>query len=262
MSAPNGSKITQKGRLYDWRGEKFWSVTTVLDALPKPALMYWAAKLVAEFSVKNLEVLQNLVDHGDTVGAIQLAKGAPNRDRDKKADVGTAVHEAVEALILDKPLPDWDSTVAKHMDHFLQFVKDWDVTFEASEAQVYNRAERYAGTFDFTAIIPRLPDFGYAGPRCLGDVKTGKGIYPEVGLQLAAYAHGEFIGLPNGTEVPNPKYDVGAALHLRPGGYKLVPARIDDDIFLAFKYVREVWRFINETADDVLGVPLTSEAVA
>lgn len=259
MSAPHGSKIAKGGgRLYNWKGENFWSVTTVLDALPKPALMYWAAKLVAEFSVDNLDTLKSL----DRTAAVQLAKGAPNRDRDKKADVGTAVHEAVEALILDKPLPDWDATVAKHMDQFLQFVKDFDVHFEASEAQVFNRTERYAGTFDFTAVIPKLPSLGYAGPKCLGDVKTGKGIYPEVALQLSAYANGEFIGLPNGTEIEMPIFDVGAALHLRPNKYALVPVRIDEEVFLAFKYVREVWRFLNETAGDVLGVPLTAEVAA
>jgi len=250
-------------RLYAWRDEKFWSVTTILSGgIPKPALPSWAAREAATFAVEHVEQVAALVDSGDAKAAADLIKGAPWRARDKAADLGTAVHAAVEALVLGKPAPDRGEDVAPFMEHFDRFVNDWNVTFTASEATVYSRAEKYAGTFDFTATIPRLADLGYSGDRCLGDLKTGKGVYPEVALQLAAYAHADFIGLPNGDEVPVPEVDCGIVLHLRPTGYRLIPARIDDEVFLTFKYAREVFRWAEDLSADVLGPALDAEAAA
>lgn len=262
MANPHGAKSTGKGRLYTWKNERFWSVTTLLSAVPKPALAPWAAREAAEFAVGNIKQINALIRKDQSDAAVQLIKGAPNRGRDRAAKLGTAVHEAVEALILDKPIPDYEGDIAAHMDHFMAFVRDWNVTFEASECQAYSRSEKHAGSFDFIATIPRLEEFGYAGPRCIGDVKTGKGVYPEAALQLSAYGNSEFIGLPNGEEVPFPSVDVGVVLHLRPNGYQIVPARIDAEVYRAFLYVREVWRFQNEMAEDVLGVPLTKESAA
>ena len=39
-----------KGRFYNWEGDSFISVTNALqNGVPKPALTYWAAKMVAEY---------------------------------------------------------------------------------------------------------------------------------------------------------------------------------------------------------------------
>jgi len=260
VTGPRNARTDSRGRLYDWNGEKFWSVTTILQAVPKPALVGWSAREAATFAVDNWKQISALIRKQEREAAASLVKNAANRNRDRAANVGTSVHQAIEALILDKPMPDWDEQIAGHMDQFLEFVKDFDVTFEAAEAQAFSRSERYAGSFDFIGTIPKIGEVA-SGPRVLGDVKTGKGIYPEVALQLAAYAHAEFVGMPNGTEVPLPAVDCGVALHLRSDGYALVPVRIDDEVFKSFLYVREVWRWMNEIADDVLGVPLDRESV-
>ena len=262
MAGPRGSRTEGGKRLYQWKQHNYWSVTTLLQAVPKPALTGWAAREAAEFAVANVRQINALVRKKEERAAVDLVKNAPWRSRDKAANLGTSVHAAVEALILDKPMPEWDDDVAPFMAHFDRFVADWNVTFTASEATVYSRSEKYAGTFDFAATIPRLADLGYAGPRALGDLKTGKGVYAEVALQLAAYAHADFIGLPNGDEVPVPEVDCGVVLHLRPEGYRLIPVRIDDEVFLSFKYVREVFRWVNELSADVLGTPLDTEAAA
>jgi hypothetical protein len=264
MANPRGAKLIGGKRLYQWgpTGERFWSVTTILNAVPKPALVNWAAKMAAEFAVENVDQITALVRKGEPEAAVALVKGAPWRSRDRAAAVGTHVHELVSAMILGTPWDDWPEELSPYLENFLSFVSDYDVTFEASECQIYSRAEKYAGSFDFIATIPRIAEAGYAGPKVIGDVKTGKGVYAEAALQMAAYAAADFIGLPNDTEVPMPQVDAGVVLHLRPDGYALIPVRVDREVFQSFLYTREMFRWLEELSGDVLGVPLDKEAAA
>jgi len=48
-------------------------------------------------------------------------------------------------------------------------------------------------------------------------------------------------------------------LHLTPKGYQFRLVRIDEPIFAAFQYAREVYRFVNETGKTVLLQDLTPE---
>lgn len=249
MSSPANSKTTRGGsRLYTWpvTGEKFFSVTTILSAIAKPALVNWAAKEVATFAVENTESWLALANTGQREAAIDLLKRSPYRTKTKAADLGSAVHKAVEAHTLGQPVVvDWPEDVAPFMAQFEGFYRESSPEFLLSEATVYNRSQAYAGTLD---MIVRLPD----GQVWIIDVKTGKGIYPEVALQLAAYAKAEFIGMPDGSEAPMPKIDRAGALHLRPEGWELVEARIDDAIYNSFLYCREMFRWQEEISKEVL----------
>jgi hypothetical protein len=252
---------TNKGRYYEWRAEdgKFWSVTTIVNGgLPKPVLVNWAKKYVATYAVENISKLNALLDPGetgfvDTEGAIGWLKESPYRDRDRRGALGTLVHDAAEAYILGKPYPEWGKEMQPRMEQFLRFLEEWQPTYAEGmvEAPVYNRAERYAGTLD------GICDIG--GRRVLIDYKTGKGVYPEVALQLAAYRHAEFIGAPDGSEIPMPTVDACVVLHIPDEGeYQLIEVRADDEVFQAFKYVREVFRFMEETSKRVLLGPFPS----
>jgi hypothetical protein len=180
---------------------------------------------------------------------VRYLKGLPYAHRDRAADLGTFVHAAIEAYILGKPFPTWPPTVKSRMVRFIQFLSDYKPEFEATEASVYNRTERYAGTLDAIATL--------GNRKLLLDVKTGKGVYPEVALQLAAYRYAEFIGLPNGDEEMMPEVDGCAVIHLpETPGYDLIEMRADEDVFLAFRYCREVFRWQEETSKTVLlGTP-------
>ena len=70
-------------------------VTSALNAIPKQAIPYWAARTVAETAVENVDVLKDLVEK-DPEGAIRWLKGSPWSKRDKAADIGTAVHLIAE----------------------------------------------------------------------------------------------------------------------------------------------------------------------
>lgn len=266
------------GRYYVWGTERYWSVTTILKALPKDALKYWAAGKVAEFAYDDAKNWLGMTRER----AVDYLKREPMRFTGERADFGSALHAAAEALSLGRPLP--PSALANVAERraaaaYLAWAGRFKPTFVATEAQTFNRRQRYAGTFDNIVELDKghLDELWPAHPwdssdgkvvRLLGDYKTGgdvverKGIYSEVALQLNAYAHGEFIGLPNGGEAPMPKLDGLFALHVGPGGYRMVPVVLDVAVFKAFLYVREVFRWLEVTSKDVIGPAFEDFAVA
>lgn len=289
MTQPKNARRTSTGRLYEWRSpglpmdqepERYWSVTTIIKGgLPAPALMAWGMKAVAEFAVANYRQLAAMVgssyrfdrdpsgrivgildDPDAVVSAIDWLKGSPYRERERKADAGTAIHAHAEAYALGKPMPEPTPDIAEQVAAFHRFLEDFQPTpvrhdggFWMAEASVYNRTESYAGTLDAIMDIPRHG-------RCLIDYKSAKGVYAETAMQLAAYRFAEFIGLPDGTEWPMPKVDGCAVLHLHPDagprGYALIPVIADEQVFTAFKYAREVFRWAEETSKGVVGKPI------
>lgn len=241
-------------RTYSWRGEEFYSVTTIIGGgIPKPALLPWGIKMVAEGAVDAVEngYLADMVEQ-DRDGAIRFLKGLPYAKRDAAADLGTLVHQWIEAYSLKRPMPKPPLPVAPYLRSFEAFLDDFKPSFTATEASVYSRSQRYAGTLDSICTL-KLP-LHESEQRFILDAKTGKGVYPEVGLQLAAYRNAEFIALPDGSEAPMPEVDGGLCLHLTDHGYKLIQVRTDDEVFRAFLYAREVFRFCTDTAKSVLGL--------
>lgn len=234
---------TKSGRTYTWDNEVYASVTTILGVLNKPALPGWAARSVAEYVTKNFDTISALVNTGQKKAAIDLMKGAPWRQRDTAADLGTAVHKAVESVqsgIIHPTLEDERPFIESFADWMLRFKPEIVV----SEGTIFNRAYNYAGTLDLIAKIDGL--------NWLIDVKSGKGIYPEAAMQVCAYAHGEFIGHEDGTEEMLPIIDKGAILHLRRDGFSFVPASINKEVFDSFLYCRELFRWQEDIAHRVL----------
>lgn len=220
--------------------------------------------------------------------ALRWLKGAPDRIRDSAAELGIEVHDEAERLILDQArasarlyinrleLEAWPDHLAGHMASFERFLDDWHPEYLAAEATVLNRLQAYGGTLD--AIIRVLAGDlvaavlrGGAGvPDWLGafepddpvtliiDYKSGRATYPEVALQLAALARGEFVAAPDGlTELPMPTADAGAVLHLTPKGYRLRLVRIDDQMFDVFRFAREVYRWRKQLASTAFLQDLT-----
>lgn len=283
---PRTARKVSAGRVYEWRSataplddkaEIFWSVTTIIkNALPAPNLQKWGMRRVAEEACANYRRLYSMLSdsyrfernaEGRYVGVIEdpdaVAKAvawlmeSPYAERDRKADIGSAVHEEAEAFALDKPMPPPPERIEPYLASFHAFLADWSPTFVQTdaglwmaEASVFNRTELYAGTLD--AIVD-LPGRG----RVLIDYKTGKGVYHETALQLSAYRYAEFIGLPGGEEWPMPEVDGCAVLHLTEDGYELIPVVVNDVTFNAFKYAREIFRWMEETSKGVIGQPIS-----
>lgn len=258
MSAPPLARAVEGCRWYavpDLQGneQKLPSVTTVLNVMAKPALIRWAAKEVATFVADNTPEITALLAK-DREAGIDTMKGSPWRKTKKAADIGSTVHAIAEAHVLGRPsaldgldlgAPEVRGTVQA----FLAFLQEWEPEFLATEMTVANFAVGYAGTLDAIFALDGVP--------LICDYKSGKGVYAEAALQLAAYRHADAGILPNGQHVPIPAVDGGVVLHLRPDGYKLIPVRCDEVVFEAFAWCHGLWRYGQETAPNVLGAAAT-----
>lgn len=265
---PKTARRTNTGRLYTIDGRQFWSVTTIIgNGLPKPAIAGWQAKTIAEYAVANHRQLAGMlaavrIIHTDTgiqvvtdpdavQAAVDWLKGSPWRESSRKMDIGSAVHAEAEAYVLGIPRPEPPALIRGYIDGFRDFIATMEPTYELTEATVYNPAESYAGTLDAVMVI--------GGVRLLVDYKSGKDIYPDVALQLAAYGHATHVLLPDGSSQPMPKVDAAAALHLREDGtWALIPVEIGEVPWAAFRYAREVMRWMEEGSKNVLSQPVTN----
>ncbi len=219
------------------------SVTTILRVLDKPALGYYFKRKVAEAAVNRQE--WKLLPTEDAVR--WLIKQA-DTDRDTAASLGTALHGMVDAAGRSQDgLGAFavSTEYQKAHDAFIAFVGvcGGSQSIVSSEKAILNLSEGYAGTFDLLMVIK--------DELWLLDVKTGKGVYPDYALQLAAYGMAEHIALPGDPtkwDFPEPKrYGV---LHLRPDkyadGYSLIEYAIGDRERLAFLAALELWRWLRD----------------
>lgn len=242
MTKPAQSR-QRRGRVYVWPPEpgpdgeyelEVPSVTAIVGGgIPKRFLMYWAAKKVAEWAYDHRDAWRDLPKDA----AVDLLKRAHSRYTGKRADVGTAVHAAAEAHASGKPEPELSEEEHGYFEGALRFFKDHDPEILEVESTVYSRNHGYAGTPD---LFLRLQ-----GKVLVADWKTGKDIYPETALQLAAYAHGDFIGRDDGTEDPVPPAELGLGIRLTSDGdYQAYPLLVTDEVLDMFLAAQKVhgWR--------------------
>jgi hypothetical protein len=244
------------------------SVTTILSrGIPKPALMHWAAIEVAACAMDNLPALVRARGPQARAEVQDWLRHAAERKRDTAADLGTTIHGFLEAQILGQPTPEYTDVQRPFIDAFGRFLDDWQPVYEATELTVASTVHGYAGTLDFIAHIPAL-----GVGLLLGDYKTGKAVYPEVGMQLAAYRRAD-VGWtrPDGVQVTPPETPGGAVvLHVRPdgmdggtkAGYSLREVDTSDAVFDTFLHAKAI---AEATARDavlghVLGEPLATPA--
>ncbi|WP_289009538.1 hypothetical protein [uncultured Thermomonospora sp.] len=258
-------------------GRYLKSVTTIIgQGSPKEAVTHWAGNIVAQTAMDNLpRLVQASMDPVKAKEAYDWLRHAHTRKKDERAAIGSAVHQLIEAKVLDKPVPEEilaDPELAPYATNFEAFVRDWRVEFEASEMVVANYTEGYAGTLDYMLRSELIAEAigAPADAVLLGDTKTGgalgertygggiKGVYPEAGVQMAAYRRAEYGWLRDGTRVELPRaYEIGVVLHLRPEGYRLYPLRCGDEVFEAFLHIRQVAEFHSGLAKNVVGQALT-----
>jgi hypothetical protein len=221
------------------------SVTTILSGSEdKPWLAPWAAKLTAEYAVDNLGDVTAVASSLGRDAAVRLLKDVAAVLRDLKADVGSYVHDVIEALILGAEIPDLPAhlrgvdvdgeplDVAPIVDGFLAFRADHGPVFHLAEATVANPIHGYAGTLDLVAYLPAMRRL------LLIDSKTGKTLDHGMKAQLAAYRRATEVWIDRlGNKAPMPQVDGAAILHLRPEhrrGYRLLEVDAGDAQFAEF----------------------------
>jgi len=243
------SRSTDSGRIYSWNDQEYVSVTTAIkNGIAKPGLVGWAAKTVADIAV-------SMAKSGDQEITKDVLMSAFDAKRSSASSIGNVVHEIAERLSKGGSIDEdeMDEDTKPFVDAFVQFCEDWKPTFIESEAFVASRTYGYAGTLDAIATID--------GQTYMLDIKTGKSIYSEVGLQLAAYARANFIGRVGGAEEPLPETHKtrGLVLHLRPGKYALYPVRIDDEVFDAFLAALDVHHYETYLRHFIIGSKMTKD---
>lgn len=169
----------EEKHVYRANGKRIESVTGVLGVIAKPALVPWAAKMVADHIEANLKPGVSL-DEMQIKDLCKAAKAAPNTKRDNAAQIGTFVHDWIDqwAKGNKQPMP-IHPQVRNGVEAFLQWVNENHVEFHCSEIKIYSKKWEYAGTLDFEATVN--------GKRMLGDIKTSSGIYDEMFFQTSAY---------------------------------------------------------------------------
>lgn len=206
------------------------SVTSIIGALEKPALLYWSAEMTAAAAVGQQSTWRGMLDEDcDTdcrhdsardCAAIKWLRDARFRrpkDLLSSTDLGTAIHTLCEEYALSGTRPDADRVAAvvreqggrtvkvdreapvlsAMLDRFDEWLQRATPSYQATEVAVYSPTYGYAGTCDgFLTIGDFRAIIDYKSSReprdGYGKPKTP---YPEVSLQLAAYRHAEMAAV-------------------------------------------------------------------
>jgi hypothetical protein len=239
-----------RGHSYKIDGQSVDGVTTLIKGgLPKPALMYWSARTVAEYVADNLDQVTGMAGMGRN-SIVAALKEVPWTARDQAAAKGTEIHGLAEKLLHDQEV-DVPEPVAGFVESCVAFLDQYEVKPIAIEAVIGSRRWRYAGTAD-ALVDMRLPDGKQV--RAVMDYKTGaSGIWPDVALQLAAYRNGDVYLDADGREQDLTALgldETAYAVWLRADGYDVYPVNAGPDVFNVFNHLSYVAR----RCDDKKGV--------
>jgi len=227
-----------------WEDDQpFVSVTTVLGVIEKPALRYWATKQVYWAMALDPSLSE------------KEALAAPFRKSKNAMRRGTLVHSMVEAYKHNQKYVD---TIAeptrKYAQAFYNWVTDNSVEVLVQEKSLVSRRYCYAGTFDL------LVRFKNSGRILVVDIKTGRGIYEEVFLQLSAYKHaleenGVFAELKVDPErVGMAVCNLQTGEDDRPtGNYQFQEG---EDVFNQFLAAKYLWEYKNKASLDKINANL------
>lgn len=139
--------------------DPMWSVTTLISALDKPALVPWTAIKTAECAIDQERVWKSRLEHEGRDAAIDYLKGARfRRARGARSAtaLGTAVHAACEYKAI---FGSWrqedlvDMELRPFLVQFDRFLDAFQPTYIAAEVTVFHPATpdepwAYAGTCD------------------------------------------------------------------------------------------------------------------
>lgn len=245
-----------KGHSYhDEDGAKLDGVTNLInEGLPKPALINWAANTTADFAIDNWDELSR-EPISERVKKLRRARFV---QRDAAARRGTEVHQLAESLIHGE-LVEVPDAIAGHVEAYVKFLDEWQVSPVLVETSVASRRWNYAGTLDVvgdlvgtscahcegwpvvsTLHLPRR------GCRYLYDIKTAQsGIFPEAALQMSAYRYADVFLDADGNEQSMSELGICGALAVwvRSEGYDVYRVEADELAHNKFLHVATVARW-------------------
>lgn len=159
--------IRRNGIYYLPGNRQYWSITTILDVINKPKLQRWYAYQGAKVALQTPTLKS------------QECVGEVYRNLRKTQDRGTFIHKACQDIAEGRKIE-----IKGKYASFLHGVESYYKTIKPvhlqSEVLVYSDRYQYAGRMDEICKIGNY--------NSLIDYKSGKDIYAQVGLQLAAGA--------------------------------------------------------------------------
>jgi len=193
---------------YSWNGDgPLVGVTSILklqDILIGGDLAAWGGGLAADWILEHWP--------GTRTPPLQMREQALAQVSAAR-EIGSEVHAQIEKILLGQPALPTERT-APYVYAFSAFLAAERPEFLGVEQRIANLTYRFAGTFDFSAVL--------RDEIALVDVKTGRAKASHR-LQLAAYSAGEFIGVEGDPEPhPIPVFRRHYVLLLKPEGYELV----------------------------------------
>ena len=224
----------KNGHGYTLDGEKVPGVSSILDALPK-ALKQWAANCAADYAIEHWaelteEPLTTRLDkiryaHRDVVGAAAVR--------------GTTVHRYGEDLVHGRPVE--DPEYLGPAQAYARFLDRWKIEPIATETPVASTQHRYGGRPDLWATIGVRDN-----APALIDLKTGRNVYEDVVLQLAAYRWAD-LWQPDGPDSEGPLEPVALVYvaHIGADDVAMIPVDVGPSDFRQFLYVKETARWLD-----------------
>jgi hypothetical protein len=243
---------TTHGRFYVIDGVRYPSVTTILAAINKPALVPWAANREREkvsaaaadlYATWAAQTVRPQLPRAAFLSTLHAALG-PVRAHEKiledAGNIGSQVHKYIEWAIRMRlgAVAGPEPVITAEAMHGFRVFDSWAASVRLKpvlvERTVHSTVHGYAGTMDLLARVH--------GKLVLLDFKTGKAVYPEAFLQNAAYrmaAHE--MGYPpvGGLVVRLPKVVTDPAMEVVP-----VPSVVD--LFPVFLATQALWHWTQQ----------------
>ncbi|WP_030737237.1 hypothetical protein [Streptomyces sp. NRRL S-31] len=250
--------------------ERYPSVTTIVDMLPKKFLQRWYANQAAELALDSIDYLQRMVDR-DREGARKWVAGAAWRYTRDRAGIGSKAHDLFERMIRGQQLRRQHPDLEPYRRNFRDFLDTVKPELVRAEDVAWCDLYQYAGSFDAWLrlrvlvqadgtwmIAPDDPDA--ITVDVIADWKTSKSVWPSVALQMAAYAYADKIIDPDGNEEPMPVIDGAVVLHITPEGWTLYPVYAPQlaEAFNHFVYLRHTLEWERSGSRKALGAALAS----
>ena len=181
-----GFKEYRRAHLYTVGPKTYISVTKVLEIIgggKTRALTIWARREALKMAKAEILMFMDAgqqLNHVALDELMQRADRQPDKIKDAAADLGTRVHNAIDAFIMGK-VPTMDLETQKGFDNFMSWLQGEELEFICGDINVASVSIGYGGRLD--AIARRKN-----GRLVLLDWKTSNGLREEYPLQVAAYA--------------------------------------------------------------------------
>lgn len=247
-----------RGHAYYLGDRKLDGVTTLISGgLPKPALVGWAGRTVAEKAVNEWDELAGL----PVAERLKRLVKAPDEARNAAGVKGTRIHALADKLAHGEQV-DVPEELAGHVESCVKFLDAYDVRTTYAERPCFHEKYQYGGTFDLRADLDSGEGFGVQD-WLLDWKSSASGAYGDTAFQLAGYGYSTHFLDADGTVKPMHRPERYGVVWLRADGFDLYPYDVSDAVFRQFLYIQQVAKAAAQCRDykgEALAPPVRSNA--